>query len=59
MFFVVLEAIIHPENRTAIVERGDVIGPADIAQMEALGIDNFKVIVCLSEAALNTTIELI
>lgn len=57
MFFVVLEAIIHPENRMTIVERGDVIGPEDIAQMKTLGIDNFKVIVCLSESALNATIE--
>lgn len=57
MFFVVLETIIHPENRAAIVERGDVIGQEAIAQMKALGIDNFKVIVCLSESALNATIE--
>ena len=57
MFFVVLETIIHPENRTAIVERGDVIGPNEIAHMQSLGIDNFKVIVCLSEAALDYAIE--
>lgn len=57
MFFVVLEEIIHPENRTAIVERGEIIGSEEIAHMQSLGIDNFKVVVCLSEAALNYTIE--
>jgi hypothetical protein len=57
MFFVVLEEILHPENRDAIVNRGDTIGPEDIAHMQSIGIDNFKVAVCLTESALDFTIE--
>ena len=57
MFFVILKTVLHPEHRGAIFERGDVIGPNDIEHMKSLGIDNFKVSVCLTETALNFIIE--
>lgn len=53
MFFIVLEPIVHPESRLVIYEKGDTIGPDDIKELQALGVDHFKVDVCLTIQALH------